>query len=143
MSNRLDQSHDAEELTLPTLRDTLRALWRGLTLRCPRCGSGHILRGWFGLKERCPTCGLRLERGEEGDYYIGGMLINIILVFVIFGVGLLGALLVMWPNVHWDALEYSLIAAMVILPIALYPISRVLWLAIDRAVRPRVDRAEE
>jgi uncharacterized protein (DUF983 family) len=140
---RRETSGIAEELTLPTLRDTLRALGRGVTLRCPRCGGGHIINGWFGLKERCPTCGLRLERGEEGDYYIGGMLINIILVFVIFGVGLLAALLIMWPNVHWDALEYGLISAMVILPIALYPVSRVLWLAIDRIVRPRVDRAEE
>jgi uncharacterized protein (DUF983 family) len=136
-------SDQAEELTLPTLRDTLRALWRGLTLRCPRCGGGHILRGWFGLKERCPTCGLRLERGEEEDYYLGGMLLNIILVFVIFAVAFLGALLIMWPDVHWDALEYVLGGAMIILPIALYPVSRVLWLAIDRIIRPRVDRAEE
>lgn len=133
----------SEELVLPTFRDTLRALWRGLRVRCPRCGGGHILRGWFGLKERCPTCALQLERGEEGDYYIGGMLINIILVFLIFGVGFLVALLIMWPNVHWEWLEYVLASAMIILPIALYPVSRVLWLAVDRVIRPRADRAEE
>jgi hypothetical protein len=32
---------------------------------------------------------------------------------------------------------------MIILPIALYPVSRVLWLAIDRVIRPRVDRADD
>lgn len=95
------------------------------------------------MKERCPTCGLRLERGEDEDYYLGGMLLNIILAVVIFGVGFLGALLIMWPNVHWDVLQYALVAAMLILPVALYPVSRVLWLAIDRIIRPRVDRAEE
>lgn len=144
MADRLDHTDaSAEELTIPTLRDTLRALSRGIRLRCPRCGGGHILRGWFGLEERCPTCGLRLERGEEEDYYLGGMMLNIILAVVIFGVGFVAALLVMWPNVHWDALEYVLAGAMIILPIALYPVSRVLWLAIDRIVRPHVDRPEE
>lgn len=143
----MPEHHDSavehsEELTLPTLRDTLRALWRGLRVRCPRCGGGHILRGWFHLAERCPTCGLQLERGEEEDYYLGGMLLNIILAVLIFGVGFLGALLVMWPDVHWEGLEYVLGGAMIFLPIALYPVSRVLWLAIDRIVRPRVDRAE-
>ena len=132
-----------EELILPTFRDTLRALWRGLRVRCPRCGGGHILRGWFGLRERCPTCGLRLERGEQEDYYLGGMLLNIILAVVTFAVGFLAAILVMWPNVHWEGLEYVLGGAMIILPIALYPVSRVLWLAIDRVIRPRVDRADD
>lgn len=144
MANRPDDAEDvSEDLTLPTVRDTLRALGRGLTLRCPRCGGGHILRGWFGLKERCPTCALRLERGEDEDYYLGGMLLNIILAVLIFGIGFLGALLIMWPNVHWDVLQYALVAAMLILPVALYPVSRVLWLAIDRIIRPRVDRTEE
>lgn len=138
----LEPNRTTEDLTLPTFRDTLRALWRGLTLRCPRCGGGHILRGWFGLKERCPACGLRLERGEEEDYYLGGMMLNIILAVVIFAVGFLGALLVMWPNVHWEGLEYVLGGAMIVLPIALYPVSRVLWLALDRVIRPRVEHDE-
>lgn len=125
---------------MPRGRELLRAVWRGMTLRCPRCGSGGILQGWFGIKERCPRCGLRLERGEEEDYFSGGMMLNIILAVLIFGAAFVIALVVMWPNVPWDALEYWLVGAMIVLPILLYPMSRTLWLALDLAFRPRSER---
>jgi hypothetical protein len=36
-----------------------------------------VLKDWFHLRERCPTCDTALdERGEENDYYIGGMLLG-------------------------------------------------------------------
>jgi uncharacterized protein (DUF983 family) len=116
---------------------------RALILRCPNCGGGPVLKDWFHLRTHCPTCGIALERGEESDYYIGGMLLNITLCFIIFAVGFWGVLVLTYPRVPWDLLQYGLVAAMIILPIALYPISRLVWLAADLAVRPHSERTPE
>ena len=75
--------------------------------------------------------------------YIGGMLLNITLCFIIFAVGFWGVLVLTYPRVPWDLLQYGLVAAMILLPIALYPISRLVWLAADLAVRPRSERTPE
>jgi len=44
----------------------LRALGRGLSARCPRCGRGRLFHGWHKLNERCAVCGLVFER-QPGD----------------------------------------------------------------------------
>jgi len=120
-----------------------RMVLRAMIVRCPNCGGKPVLKDWFHLRERCPKCGVALERGEEDDYYIGGMLLNITLCFVIFAVGFWGVLIVTYPRVPWDVLQYGLVAAMIVLPILLYPISRVVWLAVDMAVRPRSEKSPE
>jgi uncharacterized protein (DUF983 family) len=124
------------ELTMPTFRNTIKLLWRAIRLRCPNCGGKKILKSWFTLEHKCPTCSLRLERGESSDYYLGGMMFNLILAELLFVVAFVLALVVMWPNVPWDGLEYTLVAAAIIAPIVLYPVSRVLWLAFDLMLRP-------
>lgn len=127
-------SHGA--LTVPRLRDVLRLTARAVRLRCPNCGGGPVLLSWFRLRGRCPTCGIRLERGEEQDYYLGGMFFNIMLAETLFAVVFLAGVVVMWPAVPWDGIEYVLAAAMIGAPILLYPMSRVLWLAFDLLIRP-------
>lgn len=134
---------ESEALTWPGLRTIAVMTARGVILRCPNCGGKHILKNWFHLRERCPKCGIALERGEESDYYIGGMLLNITLCFIIFAIGFWGVLIITYPNVPWDFLQYGLVAAMVLLPIILYPVSRIVWLAIDLAVRPRSERTKD
>jgi len=134
---------DSEGMAWPGFRRVIRMVGRAVILRCPNCGGRPVLRDWFHLRERCPICGIALERGEENDYYIGGMLLNITLCFVIFAVGFWGVLIVTYPRVPWDALQYGLVAAMIILPILLYPISRVVWLAVDMAVRPRSEKDKD
>jgi len=49
----------------PAEPGTLAASVRGITRRCPRCGSGGLFAGWFTIREACPRCRLRLQR-EEG-----------------------------------------------------------------------------
>lgn len=124
-----------EELRIQPTGKVLRMVWRAIGLRCPECGGRPITKGWFDLVERCPKCGLLLERGEEKDYFAGGMMINIILAELIFAAVLTGVLVFMWPNIPWDGLEYGLVLGMIITPILLYPVSRVLWLALDLAIR--------
>ena len=70
------------------------------------------MASWFSISERCEACGLRFERGhdEEHDYWLGAYTLNFIVTEVVFSVGLM--------------------------PIAFYPFSNALWLAIDLVVRP-------
>ncbi len=123
-------------LVVPRLRDVIRLFWRAVRLRCPNCAGKPVILSWFRLRDRCPTCGIRLERGEHEDYYLGGMFFNIMLAELIFVVVFVVVLIVLWPNVPWDGMEYALAGAMIGAPILLYPVSRLLWLALDLLVRP-------
>jgi len=35
-----------------------KAILRGLTRRCPSCGTGRIFSGYMKLKQECPSCGI-------------------------------------------------------------------------------------
>lgn len=129
------------DLVMPRWRDVARRSWRALRLRCPNCGIGRPVRGWFRLRHACAVCGMRLDRGEDEDYYLGGMFFNIMVSETLFAVAFGIVVAVLWPRVPWDDIEYGLITAMVIVPIVFYPMSRLLWLAIDLLLRPP-DEAE-
>ena len=122
-------------LELPTIGRTLRLLGRGLRLRCPNCGKGPVLRGWFRTQVRCGSCGIRVERGEH-DYFMGSMLLNFSLTGLLLLVGVAVFLVVQWPDVDWDWLEWGAPVAMIALPVILFPFTKLLWLAIDIAMRP-------
>ena len=124
------------EIVVPRMRDVAVEFFRALALRCPNCGARGVISSWFRLKTRCGKCGLRLDRGESSDYLLGGMLFNIVLAELLFAAVLLVVVWVMWPNVPWEGMEYSLVAAMIVAPIVLYPASRLMWLALDLLLRP-------
>src|SRR5262245_23421317 len=102
----------------------LRMFGRALLLRCPRCGGRDLFTSWFRVKERCPSCGLPLERGEQHDYWIGGMMFNIALAEFLAVVVVGGAILLTWPDVPWRTVRIGSIALMLASPFALYPVSR-------------------
>ncbi|MBA3655256.1 MAG: DUF983 domain-containing protein [Actinobacteria bacterium] len=124
-------------LVPPTVNPPLRTmLWRGITLRCPRCGGGRVLRSPFKLKDRCPRCDLLFER-EEG-FWLGAYVIN----FAV-GEGLVGILLMVFlfvkinsPSVPLAPWILTGIALSVVLPIVFFPFSRTVWAAIDLAMNP-------
>lgn len=122
-------------LVVPSLGRTLHIMGRALRLRCPHCGKGKVLDGWAHVRERCSACGFRFERSSD-HYFAGAMLTNIIIAELIFVAALVVTLRVTWPEVPWDLLQYGGAAAMIILPIALYPFSKVTWLAADVLIRP-------
>ena len=115
-----------------------RALGRALRTRCPHCGVGRVLASWFSLRARCEACGLRFERGDddEHDYWLGAYTLNFLVTEILFGVALLLALLVTWPDPPWTRILVGGAILMVLVPIAFYPLSKTLWLAIDLMVRP-------
>jgi len=114
----------------------LKLFARAFRLRCPNCGGGPIFKSWFHLRERCPKCGLALERHENEDYFLGGMMLNIIIVELAFVFGLILWGVLAWPNTPWDLFEDVGVPFMIIAPILFYPLSKTLWLAFDLCFRP-------
>ena len=124
------------EIVMPRMRDIAREFYRASLLRCPNCGGRDVLLNWFRLRDRCDRCGIRLERGESDDYFLGGVFFNIVIAEVLFAFALLVVLVATWPDVPWAGIEYTLVIAMVVAPVALYPVSRLMWLALDLLLRP-------
>jgi uncharacterized protein (DUF983 family) len=121
-----------------------RMLERGLTRRCPRCGSGHLFRHWVEMVPDCPRCGLHFER--EAGYWTGAMAINVILVGGAFTVLFVIAIALTIPDVPVVPLLAFFVPFMLIGPLVAYPISKTLWVAIDRAYLQRLggnDRPDE
>ena len=111
---------------------------RGIALRCPHCGEGKLRESWLKLKFKCPTCRLRTDRGEE-DFFLGGMMWNIVFSegMLLFSALLVG--LLTWPDVPWRLLQWLGPALMAIAPFIFYPFSLGFWLANDIALRPLAD----
>jgi uncharacterized protein (DUF983 family) len=130
---------EVEELS-PSRALTL--LSRGIRLRCPHCGEGHLRAGWLRLKPKCPVCGLRTDRGEQ-DFFLGGMMWNLVFSEGLLAVlGLLVAILT-WPEVPWTLLQGAGITLMVVVPFLFYPFSLGFWLANDIWIRPIAEREME
>jgi uncharacterized protein (DUF983 family) len=116
---------------------------RAMILHCPRCGGGGIMRNYFNLKDRCPTCSLVFNRGESSDYWLGGFTINFIVAEFAAVILTVVFVLITLPDVPWNTVGFTALASATILPIAFFPFSRTLWLALDLFARPdlRGDRA--
>lgn len=87
------------------------------------------------MVESCPRCGLRFERDE--GYWVGAMIVNTAFAIVVFLAIVVGGAAVTWPEVPWSTLLFLSIAAMLVVPVALYPVSKTVWVAMDLMVRPR------
>lgn len=113
----------------------MKKLLRGLTGRCPDCGSGGLFRRYFSMVEECPRCQLHFERDE--GYWVGAMIVNTAFAILVFLAIVVGGLAITWPEVPWDTILVASIASMIVVPVALYPISKTVWVAMDLLVRPR------
>jgi uncharacterized protein (DUF983 family) len=115
-------------------------LGRGLTRRCPRCGSGHLFKHYFTMVDDCPRCGLHFER--EPGYFAGALAINIMAVGALFAIVFVALLAVTIPDVPVVELLIVLVPIAGFGPIIFYPFSKTIWVAIDRAFLQRLDRNE-
>jgi uncharacterized protein (DUF983 family) len=116
-------------------------LVRALRRRCPACGGGPLFSGWFNLRQSCPSCELWLER-EEG-YFLGAMLLNVVVAELLFVVGFALALIWTWPSPPWTLLTYGSALAVVLFPVILYPFSKTIWLALDLFFQPATQDERE
>lgn len=117
-----------------TLRGVFRLVGRAMVLRCPRCGSAGIFATWFRLKRECPVCGLALDRGEH-DHWLGAYAINLIVAELAAAALIVGFMVITWPEVPWDWVQYGGAVLVVLTPILFYPFARTIWLALDLAFR--------
>ena len=115
-------------------------LFRGLTRRCARCGSGKLFRRWVTMVPDCPRCGLHFER--EPGYWAGALAINFVCTGGLLVMTLIAALVLTIPEVHVAPILAVLIPIAVLGPIVWYPFSKTLWLAIDQAFLQRMDPTE-
>jgi uncharacterized protein (DUF983 family) len=122
-------------MSWPGFRRVLKVLGRAARLCCPNCGGGPVLRHWFKMRDRCGTCGLAIERGER-DYFIGSMMFNLVVSEMLFAIVFVGIMLVRWPNVPWDTLEWAAPLGMLAAPFVLFPFSKLAWLGFDILMRP-------
>jgi uncharacterized protein (DUF983 family) len=107
------------------------ALWRGLRRKCARCGQGKLFTRWFRMVPDCPYCHLHFER--EPGYWVGAVAINTAVIGFLFAVVLVVFSALTVPDIPWVTLLLLEIPLMGLGPIAFYPYSKTLWVAIDRA----------
>jgi len=108
---------------------------RALTRRCPYCASPGVYEGYFALRERCPRCGVLFER-EEG-YFLGAYALNLI-VAEFLGLGL-AIFLIFKTDLRYLPLiwqEVIAVALAIAFPVALFPVSRTVWIAMDLVFHP-------
>jgi uncharacterized protein (DUF983 family) len=51
----------------PAPRDIPRAMWHGLTGRCPKCGKGALFASYLKIADRCDVCGEELHHHRADD----------------------------------------------------------------------------
>lgn len=122
-------------LAMPSARRAFAALTTLARLRCPNCGRGPVLTGWYRVHARCSSCRFRYERSDE-NYFAGAVFVHFMLSGFSFAAGLLLLLMLSWPTVPWDALTFGTPVAILFFAVALYPISKVVWLTVDVMLRP-------
>jgi uncharacterized protein (DUF983 family) len=111
-------------------------LWRGLRRKCARCGQGKLFHHWFSMVADCPNCKLHFER--EPGYWVGAVAINTAVIGFLFAVVLVAYSAATVPDIPWVTLLLIEVPVMALGPIAFYPYSKTLWVAIDRAFLARL-----
>jgi uncharacterized protein (DUF983 family) len=106
-------------------------LWRGLRRKCARCGQGKLFTRWFRMVSDCPNCHLHFER--EPGYWVGAVAINTAVIGFLFAVVLVVFSALTVPDIPWVKLLILELPLMGLGPIAFYPYSKTLWVALDRA----------
>ena len=120
------ESGEADVSGMPTL-SVRQAVFRGISLRCPTCGSGRLFRNLFQMNTHCSECEFRFAR--PAGYYLGSAYINYgftafittaSYVVLLFGVGI--------PK---ERLLPAALAFCLIFPLVFFRFARSLWLSLD------------
>jgi uncharacterized protein (DUF983 family) len=99
--------------------------WRGMRMKCPRCGVGPIFRRWWTYSEhkQCPSCGLAYDpRGES----LGFMYLS-----TAFLTGLMFIVLVTMPPKNLGTYRVALVLGALALYGATMPLRKALAIALN------------
>jgi uncharacterized protein (DUF983 family) len=111
---------------------------RALRRRCPYCGSRGVFAGPMTLKDRCPGCNT-LFAYEDG-YFLGSYAINVVFI-IIFGIALVFSLIA-FTDLSVLQMQILGVAIVVALPILMYPLTLMVWVALDITLHPPGDFSE-
>jgi len=76
-----------------------------------------------------------MDRDEPG-YWIGSYTVNLFVTEGIFALAFVGGMLLTWPAVPWTTLAVACGVLAILTPVAAFPHSKLLYLAIDLSFRP-------
>jgi hypothetical protein len=62
---------------------------------------------------------------------VGAMIVSIAVAELVFGVVLVGGILLWWPDVPWGPLTVAGVAVNAVIPVVFYPWSKTIWMAVD------------
>ncbi len=97
-------------------RNVGQAVWRGMLLRCPHCGKGHMFRAYLKVADKCDVCGeeLHYHRADDMPPYISILIVGHLIV---------GLLLELQFHLEVEPWVYmvTLVPAAVILPLLMLP----------------------
>ena len=122
-------------MDMPSLGRLFQVAWRSCTLRCPHCGGGRVLRSFNVVHERCSACGFRFCRSDD-NYFSGAMFFGLLIGEALAVVGIFGVIMLTRPDVPWTFLQYGGPVILLAVMIAVFPLSRVVWLGVDVLIRP-------
>ena len=111
-----------------------RLLWRGLTRRCPLCGSRGVFTTFFQVRERCPRCNFPIQR-EEG-HWLGAVGINMIVTLGLLFVTMLVAFLLTIEERRAAPILIPCLLVAGLTPVLFFGSSHTLWSAIELAMDP-------
>lgn len=76
-----------------------------------------------------------MDRDEPG-YWIGSYTVNLFMTEGMFAVVFVAGLAATWPAVPWTLIGVICAAVAILTPVAVFPLSKLLYLAIDLTFRP-------
>ena len=93
-----------------------------------------MFESFFRMRPRCPRCNLSLERIE--GHWIGALGMNTVVSFGALLITLVIGLVLTWPEPEPIPLLVACVAVAIVVPVLFFPVSKMLWSAIDLAMRP-------
>ena len=94
---------------------------------------------WLKPAGACAGCGHPLERAEEGEgHYLGAMVLNFAMMESLLALLVVVVALLTWPSPPWNLIIYGGVALAIVAPLAFFPIAKLLWLAIDLYIQPKL-----
>jgi uncharacterized protein (DUF983 family) len=113
----------------------LTAAGRAFRRKCPYCAGGRIFDDFISLKKRCPNCNT-LYAYEDG-YFLGAYAVNVI-AMIFLGIALVFGLIAL-TDLSVLQMQILGVGIVVVLPILFYPLSLLIWIAIDLTLHPPGD----
>ena len=122
------ERHDGGTVSSPLKVSRVDIVIRGLTNRCPNCGSRTLFKPGtlFQINRQCTNCGFEIERSNDEGFFLGSMSLNYGMTLVCY---LTPVALLWYKKVIGDTVAVVLAGAGAILfPALFYRSSRSWWL---------------